>query len=369
MRLNHRILSRRQSNPRHFRFGWWFYLFLACALSILASIPLLIFYDAVLVELHIANHSNETTKTVLFMGWVTSLKQLNDNWVLEKEMEEFCSTYDVTKPRGYGYKKGQEGGMRVHIFYREENEAARHEIQAVLSQQGCSASFTHEQVQNGVDLTKTRSYERELVLQDSIQYDAVVNIDLDNIISLPSLSSFEKALAHAISNPGALICANEQKTWHMLIKQSLWWRPVGSSKRSERQQQGEPLEDAEFCAEGFAMYSWNAWSSTHCNFDSESDDDRGGQLGVPPTRRGKDQGAHINFQRCLKEWHDETWIGVQPDLVIWRKLWWCPWVTLLCFGVLVSIAWEHLSSVGSDRRSGFLPAIYRNCTKASNKHR
>lgn len=348
MCLNRYTLLRKQSNGEFGGVGCYFFLFTLCLLCILASILSLIFYDAALVELHMADHSNATTKNILVMAWVTSLKDFNANWLLEKEMEEYCGTYDPTKPRGYGYHGGREGGIHVHIFFRDENQAARHEIQAVLSQQGCSASFTQEEslfnFANGTDIAKTRSYERELVLQDNIHYDVVINMDLDNIISLPSLSSFENALAKTSNNPMMVVCANERKTWCMLTKQLLW----EDVTFTEGEKPSKALiEKSDFCAEGFAMYSWNAWSSVHCNFDSVDESNGGQQLWL--RSRVKHQDAHINFQKCLQSWHDELWIGVQPDLVIWRKLWWCPWITLLSLVLLGSIVLEHLSSVASDR--------------------
>lgn len=365
MRLNRLILSRRQSKGKLGRAGCWVYLFTLCLLCILGFIPSLIFFDAALAELHMADHSNATTKNILVMAWVTSLKDLNANWLLEKEMEEYCSTYDPTKSRGYGYHGGQEGGMHVHVFFRDENETDRHEIQAILSQQGCSASFTQQQsLSNFVDdrdIAKTRSYERDLVLQDNIRYDAVVNIDLDSMISLPSLSSFENALEHASNNP-VILCANERKTWCMLIKQLLWKDSYFTEGQKPRK---APLEASDFCDEGFALYSWNAWSSDHCNFDSSDGSDGESQLWLG--RRGKHQDAHINFQRCLQFWH-ETWIGVQPDLVIWRKRWWCPWMTLLLLVLLGSVVLDRLIFFASE--SGpWMQLFSRKCTKNPSRRR
>lgn len=374
MRPQRRKIAERQRQHVQCRFGWLYFI-LASVLCILAAIPALILYDAAMVELHLTNHSNETTKRILLMGWVSSLKDLSDNWTFLKEAEELCSTYDPTKPRGYGYHEGHEGGMHVHIFYRQENEAARHEIQAVLSQQGCSVELTHEESlieRHGV--AKARSIEREMVMQDNIHYNAVVNIDLDGLISLPSLSSFHNALTRAIADPGAVLCANEKATWHLLFYQLLGFGRSQGNHPSEATPRQIPYGatvhsgDYRYCSDGFSMYSWKPWSSPHCSFDNDDKNERdtAGQS-LRQSQNSNDRGLHVMFQQCLVALGGDTWIVVQPDLVVWRKTWWSPWLKLLSLVLMVALLWDPVTTLASTwRRSGVSTRL---CTNRANKLR
>ena len=333
MRLFHRSLS----GPLHthtqtiFRFRW-LYVVLAVSICLLSSIPALVFYDAAMEELHKTNHADETTRTIQFIAYVDSLTNLAQNWVLLKELEEYCRIYDPTKPRGYGYHETVEGGMHVHIFYQHENAEARHEIQAVLVQQGCSATFEHEKaliIEHVAENVK--SVERALLMSNNVQYDAVVTIRLGDVISLPSLSSFHNALLHVTNTPGAMVCANEQATWPLLFLQMIGYDAC-CIRRAH-------------CSDAFTMYSWKSWSSSQCNFDAKENDATNpeGQL-RRQSSNNSNKAPHAIFQECLLERRDVTWIGVQPDLVVWRKKWWTPWLFLLIFLVMARLLWDRVTS-------------------------
>lgn len=318
----HKTKSSQRNKPKHQQrtsLYWCTAFLVSIALGCLIVIPIFIFYDAVMLELHMADHSDEPTKRILFVGHVTSLQILANNWVLNKEIEELCINYDPTKPKSHGYHEDHEGGIRLHIFYDELNEendeekdkAAMHELQAIFVQAGCSTTFTY----TGDKKASTKSLQRQLTRKDHIHYNAVVNMDLDNVISFPSLSGFHHALLHAEKDQ-AILCANERQTWKLLFHQMLM-----SQKRKKDdnistnvvKNNEHIIHETESCSAGFAIYGWNAWTSTNCDFD----DNNIGE--IYSNKDGRSTEPHVVFQQCLKL-KDGTWIGVQPDLVVWRQL-------------------------------------------------
>jgi len=355
----------------------WFYIVFILAVFALAVIPGFILYDAAMVELHIKDHSDEPTKRILFMGWASSLTKLNYNWVFVKELEELCLIYDPTRPRSHGYHEGHEGGAQLYIFYREEDEYARHELQAMFVQAGCAATFIQEETSNVIDnsieanqemniLAMTRSKQRQLVMEDGIHYDVVINMDLDHIISLPPLSSIQHGLTHLRENQEDILCANEHQTWRLLIRQAL--RLHQKHKKETGNTQGRPSSgNSEHCSEGFAMYGWKAWESPKCDFyasDSNGDSisssntaqlervdqnlDQVGQRQLPPLRGSSHErkvSISQQFQECIKTNNDNTWIGVQPKLVIWRKTSSFPWLLVMAttFVLAAMIRWPDAS--------------------------
>ncbi|CAB9509402.1 expressed unknown protein [Seminavis robusta] len=315
--------SRRNINSKLRGVQWVFYVVLLFVLVAFAAIPAFIFYDAAMEELHYTDFSNYPTKRLLLVGWTTSLKELSQNWIVNKELEEICRVYDPTRPRSHGYHEGHEGGVRVHIFYQQGDTEAMHELQAVLVQQGCSASFTQENTK--INIYTERSNQRQLLLNDFVRYNAVINIDFDNVISLPSLSSLQHGIDHAIDNPASVICANERRTWHILFRQA---RPQRRQEEDEDEdQQQQPHTNTDFCSEGFTMYSWHAWSNPDCSyFDANNDI---GPKGPP---------VHTVFQACLKSTCRATRIGVQPDLIIWRKSNTIPCILIVVVALLTGLA-------------------------------
>jgi hypothetical protein len=344
---------------------------------------------------------NAPAHRVLVLGMAESLSALLQNANVIGSIAGLCWVYEgrgiVDVQVLYKRKK-----VKEPLLSDEENASI---LKSRLENGGCHLTLEPEDVvwQNWKDveerkkaidnvehlsrykrLAKLRSLHRRRILDKlSSKYNVVVNVDLD-VVEMPPviamLRSIDRMVADDESGAGNVVCANGFETWaigtfrRQMFYDTLaavdangnWAFPTMTNSFSgvikfaqntflrDILRQGRELWPMQSCFGGVAMYDYQTWGNTECDYDpdriqyipphvnpvyesqtlraslahSESADGqrRGERWSLDPkfTLGNGDTCEHVVFQQCLYDQSGSRGqrslkIGIQPDLVIQRE--------------------------------------------------
>ena len=275
---------------------------------------------------------------ILIVGLIYSLQEITEE--VAASLAKLCSLYEK---------------VEIHIVHGEsskENVSFRQRLEqsgcrvGLVPQEDLLRSITTEDFQSmnrfeKLALLRTRQRQEILNSSENLNFDAVINLDLD-VTDFSPLDSLMQAVHYASDkNRSTIVCASGYETWYTpwgkarlyydtlaaIDADGTWWYNAyaanlgqiltfGQARLLDRLLQSHSTFAMQSCFGGLAVYDYATWSIQECDYTTRIMNEW--QLSSDYTLPSGDACEHVVFQQCLRNALLHLEVGIQPNLLIGR---------------------------------------------------